>query len=291
MPSRFRQWLLDPVLIVGAIVSTAGPIALYQRGAQGDFSFLVGLILFIVTLQIQAIIGEKSRLNRETLFGRIAASLESSPPAAMDAYKILVSMERAEQLFRKSPIRPTYHLIIRRISGELAELADGWMSLSPSEKRVVVGITQQARHSLHAVSIEGPRPTFWASGTGRLYFDAQCAAVARGVAIKRVIVYTDWSDQLDRVAQEQRKAGIDIHRVHARLLTDAQDRVNIAIWDDFCGFETTSTPDGDTISNRFTIREAEMDRQSERFARVWALREPLPDSTPFERTQKSAATT
>lgn len=276
MGSRFKQWLLDPILIIGAVTSVIAPVVLYQRGSGADFSLLVGLIIFVVTLQLQLILTDKDRLNRETLYGKIAAALESTPNSAADARTILDSMERAEQRFHRSPVQDTYRFVLRRISGELAELSEGWMSLPPSEKRLILGITQRARHFLHAVTVEGPNPAFWNSGTGRLYVEAQRDAIGRGVEIKRVVVFSDWSPQLDQLAQEQRKMGVQIYRVNVQLLTDPHDRVNIAVWDNFCGFETTSTPDGDTIANRFTIREAEIDRLAETFERVWAVREEIP---------------
>ncbi|GAB3425270.1 hypothetical protein [Flindersiella endophytica] len=276
MLDRLRRVFLDPVLLIGALISIVTPLVFYQRGAESEFSVLVGLLLFATTLLLQLILTDHERLDRQTLYGRTVAAFESTSWLSADVRRILGFMEGAERRFRDSPIDVVCRNTFARVASDVAQLSEGHIKLPAHEKGFAIEVCGQMRHHLRALTIETVRPHFWLTPVGRQYFDAQREAVARGVRIDRVIVYEDWHPELDAIANEQRSVGIHVYRVKASLLT-SDLQVNTGIWDEVCGFETEVNAGGEPVFHRFTIRDYEVAALIRRFDSVWAMREQIPE--------------
>jgi hypothetical protein len=276
MTERLRRLLLDPVLLIGALISIVTPLIFYQRGADGEFSILVGLVLFAITLLLQVTLTDRDRLDRQTLYGRTVAAFESTSWLSSDVRRILGFMEGAEERFRNSPIDVVCRSLFGRVAADFAQLSEGHVKLPAREKTFAVEVCRQMRHHLRALTIEPGNPLFWLSPVGRQYFDAQREAVGRGVRIDRLIVYEEWFPDLAEIAREQQDVGIHVFRVQASKLT-SDLQVNTGIWDDICGFETEVNASGEPIWHRFTIVDYEVAELINRFEAVWAMREEIPD--------------
>ncbi|MCW6003066.1 hypothetical protein K1W54_00485 [Micromonospora sp. CPCC 205371] len=272
---RLKQWLLDPVLVIGSLISVGAGLALYASD-QGEFSLLVGLLLLVITLQIQSALDSKGRVHKDTLYGQTVAAFEEHSWLSSDVRRMLRLMPAAAQRFGNTPFQATCRVVFERARADFGQLAEGRIMLPyHRNKDFAAGTMRDARRTLQSVTVEGPDPVFWRSPTGRQYLEAQKAAVARGVRIDRVIVYRAWSPKLDAVAREQVAAGMNVYRVEAsRLSSDL--RVSQAVWDGVAGFVTEVNAAGEPISYRFTIVEDDVAEILERFRNVWALREELP---------------
>lgn len=92
--------------------------------------------------------------------------------------------------------------------------------------------------SVRSVSLQDVDLEWWLSPLGRKYWQVLLDAInRRKVHVERIFVYSEWTEQLDALAEEQRADGVHVLKVDRRDLPPRL-HVDMIIWDEHCGYET-----------------------------------------------------
>jgi hypothetical protein len=131
--------------------------------------------------------------------------------------------------------------VVTRAVGDIEQLANGRMERSGSDTRHMLVLTAEARRRISGVTNVtrrggASRVDWWSSDFGQRYWRANVEALARGVVVERVFVYEQLDDQLQAIAEEQRRAGVAVHLIDAAAVAP-QYRANVVVWDDRCAWE------------------------------------------------------
>jgi hypothetical protein len=110
--------------------------------------------------------------------------------------------------------------VVNRAVGDIEQLANGRMERAGSDTRHMLVLTAESRRRIAGITNVArrggaSRVDWWSSDFGQRYWQANIDALARGVAIERVFVYEHLDDQLQAIADEQRRAGVAVHLIDA----------------------------------------------------------------------------
>jgi hypothetical protein len=124
--------------------------------------------------------------------------------------------------------------------------------------------TRACRHTLHGVTnvvaeLPGQGLGWWTGDIGRRYWRANLDALARGVRIDRVFVYTTMTAELAELIATQERAGVRVGRVRAGAV-DPTLRLNLAVWDGAAAWEARLNAGGEIAGNVFTVNKADLAR-------------------------------
>jgi hypothetical protein len=162
---------------------------------------------------------------------------------------------------------------------QLADLRRGHYNTpddDDSPRSPVHALTRRLSRSLLTTSA-GTDLDWWLrdSSNRSTYWMLNEQALRRGVAVERIFIYRDWSDELDTLARTQHDAGVRVLRVSQDLLPVAL-RVNITLWDEACGFELRGNSAGEVIGQHFTFAAQDLASMLDRFKLIESCAQPWP---------------
>ncbi|NUR89315.1 MAG: hypothetical protein HOY71_34970 [Nonomuraea sp.] len=267
-PDKRSSLTLDPVLVVGTILSVLLGVIFYVREDTAQaLGTVAGLIGGVITLQIQTLLKEKRRIDHETRVGHMVSTIEKIPwlPDLMEP--MLRAAKHVEREYGGTPAEDACRVAFEECLRTLADLERGHFRAPYGDNGVFLKLITQSRESMCVTSVPAVDLTWWREPVGRQYWQAQVEALARGVVIRRVFIYTDWNEDLDDLAREQMAAGVKVRRVQVDRLPPAQ-RVITGIWDSSCGHELSYTAGGEAVHDTFTVSAPDLERLRYQFEMI-----------------------
>lgn len=274
---RSKAWTLG----IGVILSTVlGAFFYFRTDLNTAIATFAGLTGTTITLQVELLLREREEQERVTRQQRLFEQMEaiSWMPGLLDqaigaytfveqAYGETMAVDLARKAFEDCRIR-------------LEELQRGQYvtpDADESPNSPVHALTEQLRESLLATS-SGDDIAWWLSPSlSRNYWRLNAEALKRGVTIKRIFIYRDWTGPLEGVAMAQHQAGVQVLRVPEHQLPPIL-RLNMVIWDESCGLEPRHNAAGEWIASSFTFAARDLALLIDRFRLIesFAERWPLP---------------
>ncbi|MGP3958189.1 hypothetical protein ACTWPT_19455 [Nonomuraea sp. 3N208] len=260
--------MLDPVLIIGTTLSVLLGVIFYVREdtAQG-LALVAGLIGGVITLQVQTLLREKRRVDHETTVGQLVSTIEKIPWLPDLMVPMLRAAKHVEREYPGTPAVDACRAAFEECLRTLTDLERGHFRTPYGDNAVFQRLIDQTEHTMCATSVPSVDLTWWREPVGRQYWQAQLNALKRGVKIRRVFIYREWSDELDELAREQIAAGVRVRRVHVDRLPTAM-RVISALWDGSCGHELSYTAAGEAVYDTFTVSPPDLERLMTQFEMI-----------------------
>ncbi len=202
--------LLDPILTVSVIISITVAIILVLIGQDQAISLLIGLVLTIITIQLDSLARQRSGEERMIDTLGLHKALLQNPPIGNLVQQIAHDYASVEQV-GFTYFRERAHDALLECREVVHSLAEGRMII-PSESKFSYGRRgiESARTSIRAVACA--KPDWWKTNIGQAYFQANVNAVERGVRITRIWIYDEATlIDLQNVIMQQHNAGIETH--------------------------------------------------------------------------------
>lgn len=267
-PAKKPSIIVDPVLIVGTGLSVLLAVIFYVREDTAQaLGTVAGLIGGVITLQVQTLLKERRRIDHETRVGHMVSTIEKIPwlPDLMEP--MLRAAKHVEREYDRTPAQDACRRAFEECLRTLADLERGHFRSPYGDNEVFLGLIEQAREQICVTSVPTVDLTWWREPVGRQYWQAQVDALARGVVIRRVFIYHEWTDDLDALAREQLEAGVRVRRVQAERLP-AGMRVITGLWDGSCGHELNYTAAGEAVYDTFTVSPPDLERLMRQFEMI-----------------------
>jgi len=260
--------LLDPVLLVGIGLSILLGVVFYLREdtAQG-LGVVAGLLGGVITLQVQGLVRERRRVEHETKVGAMVGAIEKIPWLPDLMAPMLRAAKHVEREYGKTPAQDACRAAFEECLRTLSDLERGHFRAPYGDNGIFHGIITNTKRLMCATSIPSADLRWWVSPVGRQYWEVQLEALRRGVEIRRVFIYQEWTDELDTLAREQVTAGVKVRRVQTDQLS-AGMRVISAVWDDTCGHELSYNAGGTAVYDSFTVSPSDIHRLRQQFEMI-----------------------
>jgi hypothetical protein len=249
--------LVDPIVVVGIVVSVALAVGMDVWGGASDVeSLLAGLIGTNITLALDGMARAERqfRLRRdiesvEWLGSAITPVVEYTRDIAV-RYPSSAVLVEARQKFQK-------------LTTDLDTLRYGRISRPGNDYEHLINWVNSCQTQVEAITNILPdgagSPDWWASDIGRQYWQANLAALKRGVMVNRVFIYTELTDGLSDLMKTQRSAGVKVTSLPCAT-TDPAQRLNIAIFDNNTAWEARMNARGEIIENIYHVDNREVER-------------------------------
>lgn len=259
---------VDPVLLIGTGLSVLLGVIFYVREDTAQaLGTVAGLIGGVITLQVQTLLREKRRVDHETRVGHMVSTIEKIPwlPDMMEP--MLRAAKHVEREYQGTPAEDACRAAFEECLRTLADLERGHFRAPYGDNAVFLRLIEQAQESMCVTSVPGVDLGWWQQPVGRQYWRAQLTALARGVVIRRVFIYHEWTDELDALAREQQRAGVKVRRVQIDRLPPPM-RVISGLWDGTCGHELSYTAAGEAVYDTFTVSPPDLERLMRQFEMI-----------------------
>jgi hypothetical protein len=267
-PVKKHSIIVDPVLIVGTGLSVLLAVIFYVReDAAQALGTVAGLIGGVITLQVQTLLREKRRIDHETRVGHMVSTIEKIPwlPDIMEP--MLRAAKHVEREYKGTPAEDACRNAFEECLRTLADLERGHFRAPYGDAAVFLKLIEQSRETMCVTSVPSVDLTWWRQPVGRQYWRAQVEALKRGVVIRRVFIYHEWTEDLDDLAREQVEAGVQVRRVHVDRLPPPM-RVITGVWDEACGHELSYTAAGEAVHDTFTVSPPDLERLMRQFEMI-----------------------
>ncbi len=252
----------DPVLIIGLLLSVALGVFLYF---VSDTSFVLGTLVSLVgtalALQLDLVMRVERKLHKEDAQSQLMCLLEQIPWLPAEVKDIAVSLNTVSALENQDGyLLDVARKALDECARTLDDLTRGQIRVSSDDNEALFVQTARAKEYILATSIPYVDLKWWCSDIGRKYWDANVAAMGRGVRVERVFVYQEWTDQLQELAEEQAAAGAIIWAVHRDKVPHAL-RIDMIVWDRSFSYEIRLNSDGEEIENLYSVNASDIDRK------------------------------
>lgn len=266
--SRKLRISVDPVVAVGTLLSVglAAGFYFYNELAPAIATF-AGLLGVIITFQVQEMTRERRRAEHETRLGAILAKIERSDWLPDVVESMMGSVTKIEQTYPDTPAVAACREAMEECRARLADLEGGRFQFPYTDNELPLRLCETMQREFLATSVAAFDVRWWRLPEGRRYWQLQRDALDRGVAIRRVFVYDEWSDELAAVAREQLGAGVQVRRVRQGALPVGARGV-IGLWDATCGLEVSYDASGQAVLFSYSVAEPDLDRLRRQFELV-----------------------
>jgi hypothetical protein len=192
--------------------------------------------------------------------------------------RALAAYGLVEQNYKSSMAVALARRAFENCQTQLESLARGRYSTpdpDESPNSPIYKLTEGIHTSMVATSAGGDLLWWLDTPATRTWWRLNLEALERGVAIKRILIYHTWSDELDRLARTQQEAGVRVMRVCENELP-APLRLNLIIWDGSCALEPEYNFSGEWINATYTFAPQDLALALERFKLIESCAEPWP---------------
>lgn len=201
--------------------------------------------------------------------GTVIKRMESVPWLAEAVDKMTESAVRVEADYGRTPIAAISSEVFNEDVDKLAHLESGTFQHPWSDYSVLDRVLRDTQNSMWVISVQDADSDWWESGQAAKYWQLQKEILSRGVELRRIIIYSEWTDQLATRARDQQAAGALIRKVHKSRL-DPADVGIIGIWDDTCGHDVSYDTQGKPALFNFTVKPSGLEQLRRRYLRVEA---------------------
>jgi len=266
-------------LVTGVVLSVALGVFFYFRtDLSTALATFAGLIGITITLQIESLFRERRDREEATRQQRLIERIESVAwmPELLD--HALSAMGVIEQTYRSTMAVDLARKAFDDCLAQLKDLQRGHYSTPDTEdspNSPFYALTEQLRHSLLTTAIGEDLEWWLHPSVSRTYWHLNVQALRRGVTIRRIFIYEDWTDELAKVATLHHESGVQVFRV-AREQLPATLRINLIIWDGTCSLEFRNNSAGEMIGQIFTFAAQDLALMEDRFKLIESCAERWP---------------
>ena len=267
---------IDPVLVVGVLCAIVCAVLSYRIAELTPaVALLAGAAVLVLALQVDLIVRVRRRQVSATRQAEVIAAVESVDDLPGLVAPIRAAVAKVDRRYGQSPAAVARTHALTECQRVLQDLERGHLAMPFDDNRLVLALTDAATKSICATSVPEIDLAFWRGPDGRRYTERLARAIERGVEVRRVFVYRDWTTELDELARTQQKAGVRVRRVHTDQLPPAM-RIDVIVWDDCCSYESTTNAAGDPVTNSFTVSDDDIRVTRDRLEAIESGAEPLP---------------
>jgi hypothetical protein len=268
------------VLMVGLVLAVGTGIVFYfLTSVQSILAFVAGLQVTLLTVQIESILHERRREADQSRQDRIVRDINAIDwmPAVVE--NIVSSSTLVAQRYPGTMIALQNRRLLESSASELAHFEHGHIWFDYEHVGPLLENASRAQASIRSTSLQEVDLEWWLSPLGQRYWQTTIHAMARGVHCERIFIYSSWPDQLDQLARTQADAGLHVLRVRRDDLP-AQLRIDMIVWDEFCGYETRLNERGEGQRNFFTLRPEEIARMIDTYNAIYKWATDFPERQP-----------
>src|SRR5439155_15426634 len=196
--------LLDPILLIGTGLSVLLGVIFYVREdiAQA-LGVVAGLVGGVITLQGQTLLREKRRVDHETRVGAMVSAIEKIAWLPDLMQPMLRAAKHVEREFEGTPAVDACRHAFEECLRTLSDLERGHFQAPYGDNGVFLDLITNTKRLMCVTSVPSVDMSWWQAPIGRQYWQVQLDALRRGVEIRRVFIYEEWTDDLDALAHEQ----------------------------------------------------------------------------------------
>lgn len=247
----------DPVALIGITLSIFLSVTLdLTNAATGVESLLAGLMGITISLLVDSLARAERRFHLRTLLDgpswlvRATPQLAGAVREAAERHagtRVAVEAQRRYEEFRL----------------EAEQLAAGRIIRPGDDDEDLIGATRGSTRELVGLTNVMPRASgemsWWRGEVGRRYWEANVAALARGVRITRIFIYATLGDELTELVEKQRRVGVRVGLLPFGAVSQHL-HVNLTVWDGSSCWEARMTAHGEISENQFSVNPADVDR-------------------------------
>lgn len=247
----------DPVALIGIALSVFLSVTLDLTGAAtGVESLLAGLMGITISLLVDSLARAERRFHLRTLLDGPSWLVHTTP---LLAGAVREAAEQHAGTRVATEARRRYEEF--RLAAE--QLAAGRIIRPGDDDEDLVGATGECTAQLVGLTNVMPRVSgelsWWQGEVGRRYWEANVAALARGVRITRIFIYATLSDELRDLVETQRRAGVRVGLLPHGAVSP-QLHVNLAVWDSTSCWEARMTAHGEISEHQFSVNRSDVER-------------------------------
>ncbi|MET8833341.1 hypothetical protein ABZV78_05420 [Micromonospora sp. NPDC004540] len=247
----------DPVALVGITLSILLSVTLdLTNAATGVESLLAGLMGITISLVLDSLARAERRFHLRTL-------LDGPPWLVRATPQLAGALREAAERHAGTRVAAEAQRRFEEFRREAEQLAAGRIIRRGDDDEDLLGATRDCTRELVGLTNVMPRVSgelsWWRGDVGRRYWEANLAALARGVRITRIFTYATLTPELSELVETQRRAGVRVGllplgRVSPHL------QVNLAVWDGSSCWEAKMTAHGEISENEFSVHPADVER-------------------------------
>lgn len=263
----------DPLVVVGLMTSVVLPVVLVLFTSQGvTIGVLVGLVGFMLTLQLEAAVRANDQRRLERQRSRVLDAIEREPSFAPTMARLVESAA----VILGGAAHAAFVDLARERLGELSRLL-GQMEAGEVDLRGHLSINQaiasSSTRSIKGVSVldRDVDLHWWSAPEGVEYARRNYRAADDGVEVCRIFVHDGLGEEAERIVAEQADHGIEVLTVQRSLMPRNLIR-NIALFDDAFLIETFR--DSNDVVSKYTSDPAKVARAVEDFRRIQEFTTP-----------------
>ncbi|MFG1660826.1 hypothetical protein ACGFIY_30235 [Micromonospora chersina] len=252
----------DPVALVGISLSVLLSVTLdLTNAATGVESLLAGLMGITISLVLDSLARAERRFHLRTL-------LDGPPWLVRATPQVAGALREAAERHAGTRVAAEAQRRFEEFRREAEQLAAGRIIRPGEDDEDLVGATRDCTRELLGLTNVMPRVSgelsWWRGDVGRRYWEANVAALARGVRITRVFTYATLSLELSELVETQRRAGVRVGLLPLGAVS-SHLHVNLAVWDGSSCWEAKMTAHGEISENEFSVHPADVERLTRAF--------------------------
>jgi hypothetical protein len=252
----------DPIALIGVCLSGGLAVGLDVTGAaDGVESLLAGLMGTVVALVLDASARAERRFQLRQMFEAVPWLPELVARAAVAVTDIV-------QEYPDGDVEAEAYQRIQQLTEDLDELRRGRIVRSRDDYEHLIMRTEKCHATLDAITNINSEPHWWQTDLARRYWQANVAAIARGIRIRRIFIYDQLTTELRKLLEEQHQAGVKVAIVHYRTI-DPASHLNFAVWDNQWVWEGKMNAQAEIISNVLMVDMQDVRRFNALFRRCW----------------------
>jgi hypothetical protein len=257
----------DPIALIGIAVSVGLGITLDVTGAAtGVESLLAGLM----GTTLSVVIDGSTRAERRY---RLRHMLEATPWLPGLVERTSNATAQIVQRYPDQVMEAEAHRLIRQLAEELEDMTRGRINRPQHDYEHLMSGVANCRNTLDAVTNVVGNPHWWDTDLARRYWQANQAAVARGVRVRRVFIYDRLTPELTDLVAEQTKAGVQVAMAQRNALHPAA-HTNFAVLDGSSAWQGQMNAHAEISGNVYIINRNDVDRLKDTFEQCWAAAGP-----------------
>lgn len=254
--TRLLKSFLTPSLVVGTFLSIIAALLMFVFEVT-DFG--VSFLIALSGMTLAAVIDVIDRNEYAALF--------KAPLWIRHEVARFGSLAQEVLDHGREPLEDELKDVIEQALADVEVVASGRIERDASDTRLMLEMAIGCEKRLAAttnVAVQNGanRLTWWQSEFGRRYWDANQAALRRGVRIDRIFIYEKMDAFLRALADEQRRAGVNVYLIGANEVAGPY-RINSAVFDDLCCWEAKMDAYSNITANLFSYSKVDLKRLTE----------------------------
>ncbi|MEU4480274.1 hypothetical protein AB0F68_19765 [Micromonospora sp. NPDC023966] len=252
----------DPVALVGITLSILLSVTLdLTNAATGVESLLAGLMGITISLVLDSLARAERRFHLRTL-------LDGPPWLVRATPQLAGALREAAERHAGTRVAAEAQRRFEEFRREAEQLAAGRIIRRGDDDEDLLGATRDCTRELVALTNVMPRVSgelsWWRGDVGRRYWEANLAALERGVRITRIFTYATLSPELSELVETQRRAGVRVGLLPLGAVSPHL-HINLAVWDGSSCWEAKMTAHGEISENEFSVHPADVERLTRAF--------------------------